>query len=76
MADLFKLQDEVVARLANSLGNELVKAEARRDERISHPDAFDLTHARSGACRCESSGAAGRKRITMRLERCTNRRSR
>jgi adenylate cyclase len=43
VADLFKLQDEVVARLANSLGNELVKAEARRDERISHPDAFDLT---------------------------------
>ena len=43
VADLFKLQDEVVARLANSLGNELVKAEARRDERISHPDAFELT---------------------------------
>ena len=29
IADLFKLQDEVVARLANSLGYELVKAEAR-----------------------------------------------
>jgi TolB-like protein len=30
VADLFKLQDEVVARLANSLGYELVKAEAKK----------------------------------------------
>ena len=43
VADLFKLQDEVVARLTNSLGNELVKAEARGDRRIANLDAFDLT---------------------------------
>jgi TolB-like protein/class 3 adenylate cyclase len=43
VADLFKLQDQVVARLANTLGFELVKAEARRDSRIGNPDAFDLT---------------------------------
>jgi adenylate cyclase len=43
IADLFKLQDQVVARLANTLGYELIKAEAQRDERITHPDAFDLT---------------------------------
>jgi len=43
VADLFKLQDEVVDRLANSLGNELVKAEARGDSRIANLDAFDLT---------------------------------
>ena len=43
VADLFKLQDDVVARLANSLGNELVKAEARGDRRIANLDAFDLT---------------------------------
>ena len=43
VADLFKLQDQVVARLANTLGVELVKAEAQRDQRISHPDAFDFT---------------------------------
>jgi hypothetical protein len=43
VADLFKLQDQVVARLANTLGFELIKAEAQRDERITHPDAFDLT---------------------------------
>ena len=30
-------------RLANSLGNELVKAEARGDRRIANLDAFDLT---------------------------------
>jgi adenylate cyclase len=43
VADLFKLQDEVVARLANSLGNKLVKAEARGDSRIANFDAVDLT---------------------------------
>jgi adenylate cyclase len=43
VADLFKLQDEVVGRLANTLGNELVKAEARGDSRIANLDAFDLT---------------------------------
>jgi TolB-like protein len=43
VADLFKLQDEMVARLANSLGNELVKAEARGDSQIANLDAFDLT---------------------------------
>ena len=43
IADLFKLQDEIVARLANSLGNELVNAEAQRAARIRNPDAFDLT---------------------------------
>ena len=43
VADLFKLQDQVVARLANTLGVELIKAEAQRDERIAHPDAFDFT---------------------------------
>ena len=43
VADLFMLQDEVVGRLANSLGNELVKAEARGDRRITNLDAFDLT---------------------------------
>jgi adenylate cyclase len=43
VADLFKLQDQVVARLANTLGNELIKAEARAGKRIANLDAFDLT---------------------------------
>jgi adenylate cyclase len=42
VADLFTLQDEVVARLGNSLGNELVKAEARTGARAGNPDAIDL----------------------------------
>ena len=43
MADLFKLQDQVVARLANSLGYELVKAEAEKSTQSRNPDAIDLT---------------------------------
>ena len=42
VADLFKLQDQVVARLANSLGYELVKAEAKKLASSKHPDAADL----------------------------------
>jgi adenylate cyclase len=44
-SSLGRLQFEVVARLANSLGAELVKAEALRAmrERPNNPDAVDLT---------------------------------
>jgi TolB-like protein len=42
VADLFKLQDQVVARLANTLGYELVKAEAAKSARSTSPDANDL----------------------------------
>ena len=42
VADLFKLQDEVVGRLANSLGYELVKAEAESRLASKNPDAIDL----------------------------------
>ncbi len=41
-SDLFKLQDQVVARLANSLGNELITAEGERGGRTQSPDAIDL----------------------------------
>jgi len=45
LADLFKLQDEVVARLARTLQVELVNAEAQRalHDRAQNPDAIDLT---------------------------------
>ena len=43
VADLFKLQDQVVVRLANTLGIELVKAEAEKGARSKNPDAVDLT---------------------------------
>jgi TolB-like protein/class 3 adenylate cyclase/Flp pilus assembly protein TadD len=42
IADLFDMQDEIVARLARALGAQLVVAEARRAERSLHPDAMDL----------------------------------
>ena len=42
VANLFKLQDQVVARLANTLRYELVKAEAEKDVRSQNPDAIDL----------------------------------
>jgi TolB-like protein/Flp pilus assembly protein TadD len=38
VADLFRLQDQVVARLGNALGFELVKAEAGRSVRSKNPD--------------------------------------
>jgi adenylate cyclase len=43
ITSLFKLQDAVVARLANSLGYELVKAEATKGADSTNPDAIDLT---------------------------------
>jgi adenylate cyclase len=43
VVDLFDMQDEIVARLANSLGYELVKAEAQRGAHSSDPDVIDLT---------------------------------
>ena len=42
VADLFDMQDEIVARLANSLNTQLITAEARRAERAPNPDSMDL----------------------------------
>jgi TolB-like protein len=42
VADLFDMQDEIVARLANQLGTQLIAAEARRAERTPRPDSMDL----------------------------------
>ena len=43
VADLFKLQDEVVARLGRSLDFALTKAEADKGAGSKNPDAVDLT---------------------------------
>ena len=43
MADLFKLQDQVVARLAGSLGYALINAEAEKGTRAKKPNSIDLT---------------------------------
>src|SRR5271169_2522389 len=42
LADLFDMQDEIVARLTNQLGNELVAAEARCAEQAPSPNSMDL----------------------------------
>ena len=48
VADLFKLQDQVVARLANALGYALVKAEAEAGAHSKNPDFHRSRHARPG----------------------------
>ena len=42
VADLFDMQDEIVARLAGALNAQFVDAEARRAEGASQPDSIDL----------------------------------
>ena len=42
LADLFDMQDEIVARLAGALNAQLVAAEARRAEKAPTPDSMDL----------------------------------
>ena len=41
VADLFDMQDEIVSRLANCLGQELARAEAGRAERSANPNSLD-----------------------------------
>ena len=75
VADLFKLQDQVVARLANSLGYELVKTEA---EEAPVPKALTLSISPCavGPWCGRNSSSSGRSRTTMRRKLCSNRRSR
>jgi hypothetical protein len=42
LADLFDMQDGIVARLAGTLNAELIAAEARRAEQAPNPDSMDL----------------------------------
>jgi TolB-like protein/class 3 adenylate cyclase len=42
LADLFDMQDEIVARLAGALNAQLTVAEARRAEQAPNPDSMDL----------------------------------
>ena len=42
VADLFDMQDEIVARLATALEAQIIAAEARRSEGAPDPDAMDL----------------------------------
>ena len=42
LADLFDMQDEIVARLANALNAQLTAAEARRAEQTPNPNSMDF----------------------------------
>ncbi len=42
LADLFDMQDEIVARLAAALNAQLIAAEARRAEQARNPNSMDL----------------------------------
>ncbi len=42
VTDLFEMQDEIVARIANTLNAQLIAVEARRAERAPAPDSIDL----------------------------------
>ena len=42
LADLFDMQDEIVARLAGNSTPSLIAAEARRTERAPNPNSMDL----------------------------------
>ena len=50
VADLFDMQDEIVARLANALNAQLIIAEARRADRTPSPDSMDLYFHGMSAC--------------------------
>ena len=76
VADLFKLQDQVVARLGNALGFELVKAEAGKGAHSKNPDATDLD-MRGWALVWQCDPAAEpqkRIRLPSRREACSTRR--
>ena len=49
LADLFDMQDEIVARLAGALNTELVVAEARRAETAPNPELDGPLFSRFGA---------------------------
>jgi TolB-like protein/Tfp pilus assembly protein PilF len=75
LADLFDMQDEIVARLANQLGTELVAAEARRAEQAPTPDSMDLyfqgmLHANSGATPDYMARARGFFERALALDPC------
>ena len=52
MTDLFELQDQVVAQLANALRYELGMAEAAKASNVQNPDAIDRLRAGGRSCRC------------------------
>ncbi|MFM9888348.1 MAG: tetratricopeptide repeat protein [Burkholderiales bacterium] len=54
LADLFDMQDEIVARLASQLGTQLITVEARRAERAPNSDSLDL-YFQGMACKAKGT---------------------
>jgi adenylate cyclase len=63
VTDLFKLQDRIVAQLANALRYELVDAEAHRAQRSQNPDAVDL--AMRGAALISSFATTTKEQVAL-----------
>jgi TolB-like protein/Tfp pilus assembly protein PilF len=68
LANLFAMQDEIVARLSSQLGAQLIAAEARRAERSPNPDSMDL-YFRARALINRGSTAEYLKRAEAFLQR-------
>ena len=75
VADLFKLQDQVVVRLARNLGSALVNAEAEKGARSKSPDAIDLTMRGWALMRRGYSQPSKESVNRCRREPCSNTRS-
>ena len=71
LAELFDMQDEIVARLAGQLGTQLITAEARRAERAPNPDSLDL-YFQGMVCRAKGNtpelSLAGERLFRARLD--------
>ena len=65
VADLFDMQDEIVARLASQLGTQLVAAEARRAEHTSVPSRTPRNNSNSGAHSLTSSPTSSLPAATL-----------
>ena len=77
LADLFDMQDEIVARLAGALNTQLVAAEARRAEQAPTPEldgplfsGFGLAQQGSDPCQCRGSAQILRSRAHRRSRQC------
>jgi hypothetical protein len=80
LADLFDMQDEIAARLANALDTQLLSAEARRAEQAPKPDSMDLYFQGQDPRQCGASaqlfrsGVCRRSRQHRRADRIGGRR--
>ena len=75
LADLFDMQDEIVARLAGALNTELVAAEARRAEKVPTPELDGPLFSGFGLAQ-QGSNPGQRGARTRLLRSCAIRRSR